>query len=166
MKASCAIRRWHVHSANVRADFGVPLNYTPWTSRRRVTLSGISETNARARDLIDVAWAVRLKQRQSEDLDVLAHNFFVDVSQSVHFKPWSEDGLRTFCKSSRIYSYEWDMLLGAKHQMAAMGFSLRIIDMLGPAKASCALVGQAFAVPSVATAVMACALNSHAPWWQ
>ena len=164
-KKSEAVRKWPGHSAATRTLYGIPLQWEPWTSRPDIRLRGISGTNARGRDLVNVAWAWRLKQFPDASLEDLTRDFYVDLSQSVHFGPWSEGFVRTLCKSTRIYSFQWDMVLTRRHQLACMGMPLKCLQILGDHKSAFAFAGNAFACPVIATALIAFCLNAEGAWW-
>jgi hypothetical protein len=164
-KKTTGIQEWEKHSAAVRAELGVPLRYSPWTSQPHITLSGISKgSEKRCRDLIDVAWCARLAANPQADWSELARGFYVDISQSVHMRPWRLDRVMTLCRGTVVYSYEGDMVLRGKHNLASLGMPASWGRHLTNASAQ-QLAGQAFAAPCIATATMAYFLNSKAPWW-
>jgi len=129
------------------------------------SLRGISGTNARGRDLVNVAWAWRLSQFPDASLDDITRDFYVDLSQSVPFGLWSEGFVRTLCKSTRIYSFQWDMVLKRRHQLACMGLPLKCLRILGDHNSAFAFAGNAFACPSIATALIAFYLKAEGAWW-
>jgi hypothetical protein len=62
-------KKWPTHSAKVRADLNIPLDYNPWTESG-MPCKGVPSTQ-RCKDLLNVAWAARLAEYPSESHDAL-----------------------------------------------------------------------------------------------
>ncbi len=129
--------------------------------------------NPRAREILDIAWACRLKTearaarregRMPKAAPSLRHNFWADISQSVSRKPWGE-GVSTLCQNSVIYSFELDRVLPPQAHLRLQGWP-RDAHLEGVPKASLReMAGEAFFLPTVCAALWAMVLTPDTPWW-
>jgi hypothetical protein len=55
--------------------------------------------------------------------------------------------------------------LTRRHQLACMGMPLKCLQILDDHKSAFAFAGNAFACPSIATALLAFYLNAEGAWW-
>jgi hypothetical protein len=156
------LTRWREHSSNMRRELQVPLKYAPWTSQSHIQLRGVR--TERSRELIDIAWCDRLASFPGIPWEVLAKGFYVDLSTSVHFRPWRHDSIMALCKGTVVYSFEADMCFRGRHNLATMGMPNAWGARLGDASSQ-RMAGQAFAAPCIASATMAFYLNKYGPWW-
>ena len=90
--------KWLTHTAKLRDQMGVTTDYSPWTSRRGLKLLGFPDCD-RARDLVNMAWADRIRKAKGRtDLETLRSDYYVDLAQAVQRKPWG--GLGTICQGT------------------------------------------------------------------
>ena len=85
-------RKWREHSRNARGKHGIGLEYFPWT-RNSPLFTGLPRIPPRMRELLDIAWAVHVKNTRVEEWEERRKGFFVDLSQSVEREPWGDLGL-------------------------------------------------------------------------
>lgn len=160
--------KWQADSAKARRKLGISADFDGWTGRSRpagVTLNGVPE-NARVRDILDCAWAVRQRGNPTLSLHELRKNWFANPSQAVNRSPWGE-GSKTICTSSYPYSYEMDRMLVGHDLMKLQGFHTAVAakrDTIGQNNLQ-QLAGEAFFIPCVGTILWAWFLNPAAPWW-
>jgi hypothetical protein len=92
--------KWQDYHTSIRDVLEVTRGWQPWTqslNTPKKNMIGVPNC-ARQHDLIDIAWAIRLKQSAEFGalldlagpslLKMLKHNWFVDISQSVFMRPW------------------------------------------------------------------------------
>jgi hypothetical protein len=153
---------WRNDSKNMRSKLKIAPNHRPYTGGRngkdKVALPGVPDSE-RMRDLLDVAWADRMKSGKGTS------NFYCNVSEGVARKPWT-DGIKTFTTRACMYDFERARVISTIEVFAIHGYPVGDMDL-----DSCSehelhtLVGQCMSLPCCATIEMAFFLNSFAPWW-
>lgn len=89
--------QWNVHSAKLRDTMQISPDFAPWTSRPEVKLRNFpvvsAATRSRMLDLMNIAWAARLREGKGKlDVKALKQGFYVNLSQACQRKPWGSIG--------------------------------------------------------------------------
>ena len=158
---------WRVHSAAVRAELGISARWCNWTGPSRladVQCRGIPQVE-RMLDVLDCAWAARIKRYPILSITELRKGFFAAPSQSVARKPWST-GIGTLVSNTVFYSFELDTLIGGQDPFNLHGFPHRDDQQHFSSNQLTKLIGESFFLPSCATVAYSFYLNPHAPWWR
>jgi hypothetical protein len=157
--------KWRSHSAKVRHGLQVSANYSPRTKRTpKPMLKGLASTE-RVVDLINVAWAERLKESPSLTDAEKKSGYFANVSQAVQRRPWGRMG--TLCTSGIFYSYEHDLVLSGYHMCRLHGVPMGTgISSVFSSHQLRDLAGESFSLPCITTAVLPYYCNPWAPWWK
>ncbi len=78
----------------MRHKWKLSATFQPWTTRKDVRLTGVP-LSERVREVLDVAWGVRLSSNEDKGYEdtVLRKGFFVDLSQGVERTAWGDLGV-------------------------------------------------------------------------
>ena len=148
----------------MRAKLHVSDSWSGWTTRADVRLSGASKS-PRAYDILDCAWAERLSvSPQSSTTQVLVRDLWANPGQSVHRKPWGQQG----CLTSRgeWFSFEFDRTLDALDTLRIQGFP-RSLDLSGLSQAQIKdAAGEAFHCASISVFTAAWYYQPWGAWWR
>lgn len=156
--------RWRGESAATRARLGISSGWCGWTGLEGISCHGIARSNERALDVLDCAWAWRLKRLGgTADVVEARKGFFADTSQSVARMPWSTC-VKTLCQSSCIYSFELDRVLDGQDTMMLQGWSRNGLSSFGSDLLR-HLSGEGYTLPCAAVVLYSYWLNASAPWW-
>ena len=63
-----SLAEWRAHSCRARTKVGASAGYSGWTDRPEVVLHGVPH-NPRVIDALNLAWATRLKEFETQPLD-------------------------------------------------------------------------------------------------
>ena len=114
---------------------------------------------ARVQDVLNVAWAFRIKQ------GIPAENFFCDPSQSVLRMPWSTD-LRTLTQQSCIFNFGTMQFLGEEDKLCLHGYPVTNMNLQEwHSKAVATWAGDGMFLPCIGACIMGYWLNPYGPWW-
>ena len=72
-------------------------------------------------DILNVAWATRVKARPNASVEESRSDWFSGPSKQISRGPWGE-GTGVLCTSSSVYSYELDMVLLGNRTMSLHGW--------------------------------------------
>jgi hypothetical protein len=123
---------WLLNSAKMREAVGISFDYKPWTNNPGVVLAGVPQRK-RFADCIDVGFVYlylksgfRLdrggKVQMNEDVADAMYSWWVDPTQGVQRKPWSNRDIGTNLSGSSWYNYGLDSVLTPSDKMAMMGW--------------------------------------------
>ena len=157
---------WRSRSADVRAKYQLSSSFAGWTNDPGGRSICGAPAVHRLQDLVNVAWGVRVKTagNSNKGRDALAHNYFVDLSQSVKREPWSE-GMDVLTTSSIIYAFSEDRVLEGSEHVRLQGHPAGQSPETQFSDYECrSLAGEAFAAPCIAVASAAFMLNPWAAW--
>ena len=171
-----SLRRWNVHSAQMRSKLRVPDDFRPWTTT--ASLHGVPPV-PRVRELLDLGYILVLKEAQRKalakrnpvpyDPTAMLQGYWADLSQAVQRRPFG--GLPTSHTHSFFYSYPAYLVLPGMAHSALHGFPQSLdwscfgASAAAQSAAARQLVGEAWSVPCGAQAMVAAFLTSRAPWW-
>lgn len=153
---------------------GFPAGYSGWTNRPGFKGFGVPKV-PRVHALLNLGWARRLAQaseeqkerkEQAEPLDIkdLAKGYFLDTSQQAERNPFGH--LTSLTQVSSNYSYEGDRVLTGVDHLSILGFPSALRRSPGVSERNFkSLSGEAFSLPSCATAMFAYVLNPWPAWW-
>lgn len=157
-----------------RSAHKVPQNFRPWTGNASKSLIGVPQT-PRVMDLLDCAWihaknssneAANLPQAARSRLPAdPAQGFMCNMSQSHARKPWGY-GITAVTQRSLLYSYTDDFTLMAYHHLRLQGFPRGLCTEGLSEYALRSLSGEAFFLPSFASAMLGVYMEESAPWWR
>ena len=84
---------WEKSTRAERTRLGISWGYRPWTSQEGVLLQGVVP-HERNLHLLDCAWVHRMQLDPGADGDIesLARNFWIDLSESMNRHPWGHLG--------------------------------------------------------------------------
>ena len=167
MRNKAKYAQWRVHSAGMRAKLGISAKWCQWTGPSRpagVECRGIPQVE-RMLDVLDCAWAARIKAHPHRSISELRKDFFAAPSQSVARRPWST-GISTLVSNSILYSFELDSLISGHDLHLLHGFPHRDSHQHFSSAQMTQLIGESFFLPNCATVAYAFYLNPHAPWWR
>jgi hypothetical protein len=166
-QGSLACHTWQQKSAHLRGQHGFAAHGDagahPWTSEAK--LHGMP-TSHRVKDLLDVGYLLARKKKPTKSKLELVTGLWADYSQSVHTRPFFDDGIGTLATSTTLYSYQFDCrvpgiwhlrILGWLLQFGRIGFSESEIRSLS---------GESVSLPVWSQMLFAYYCNPWAPWWQ
>ncbi|CAK0818689.1 unnamed protein product, partial [Prorocentrum cordatum] len=113
----------------------------------------------RMRDVLDVAWAWRLKN------GFPAEGFYSDPSQDIRRMPWSSD-IKTFTRSSTIWDFHNARFLKKYDKLLLHGYPVNEMDFLGFDTGVNTWAGEGMFLPSIGSVLLGYFLNPRAPWWK
>jgi hypothetical protein len=125
----------------------------------------------RYRELIDLAWAIRVKQDKAESnppksMSQLKEGFFAYIDQAIARTPWTAHNMRTLTQSSLIYSYEGEGVLRPWQHMCLQGHARNLnLVRLSDAEVK-SIAGEGFACPCIGLVTYCVFLEPAAPWWR
>ena len=127
----------------------------PWTSAAQ--LLGCGVVTPAQRELLELGFLSRCAELRvpipaSSDAAsraLVAKDLYIDLSQSAGRRPWRVGSVGTITTSSRVYSYEFDMMLRTEDLMHAYGRDVSRISKEQQAQARVVL-GNCMAVQPVA----------------
>ena len=96
-RSSKDFAKWKVASVKIRSKLGISASYNGWTGENRpkgVKCWGVPPTE-RYHDILDCAWAARLKAKGDQGVEACRRGFFANPSQSIDRQPWSEGAAHT-----------------------------------------------------------------------
>ncbi len=162
--SSDLFREWRKHSGNMRTGCGVSAAFSGWTSRADVQLVGFPK-NDRCLDLLDCAWACRIKQAsRTTSSTELRKDFWVNAAQAVQRRPWGAP--KTLISAGCFYSYERDVCLDGLDMLALQGVpSSSSVAELG-FRDTKDLAAEGFFLPSFGTVLGALYASPYASWWR
>ena len=126
-------------------------------------LTGVPR-NERMRDVINVGYLLARNQSPQAGPATLTKDYWADISQSVHLKPFMKGLCPTFTTISLMYSYEHDILLSPHATLQLLGWPARY-GLAVTQHELRRLVGEAASVPEMTQAMYAFYLNPWAKWW-
>lgn len=158
--------RWQSDSVAMRSSLKISSGYNSWT--RAGAIPGVQclgvPRHPRFLDVLDCAWAARLRKIGGAGLEACRKGWFVNLSQGVCRRPWGP-GTRTLCTSSLVYSYEMDRVLRGDDAMRLQGWPRHKLHKFSSHTLR-DLAGEAFALPTMACVMYCLYLNPMAPWWK
>ena len=162
-------QKWHARSVDERRRLGITLLHAPWTSRRGVSLRGLTGL-PREKDAIDIAFAQAQKASAGVAPLDLAASLFLDVSQNCD-RGRNRYDVKVPCltQSSTVYSYAKDCLISGQSEFALMGWPSHPppVPLERFSNSECRrLIGDSFSCVLAAVATMAVYVNPEAPWWR
>ena len=92
-----------------------------------------------------------------EDDELLPCPWIVDVTQSLHRRPWSES-VRSMCSSSVFYSFPSQRCFQAKEHLQLLGWPTTVATHFLPEAQIRDLAGESMAMPAIALAAAAAIL--------
>ena len=146
-------KQWQLQSVLLRGQMQVSAQYSPWTAAPERKCLGIPHGAQRVRDLLDCAWASRVKGLASH----AAAGFWCNISQSHEWKPWGSLG--TLCSSCELFSFELDSMVPDELYWVLQGYP---VPALRHESLNSKMPGQSFFVPSVTVILAAFYLNPAA----
>jgi hypothetical protein len=179
-KCASVYQAWELQSLSLRSMSKFSPSYKPWTSRPDTSVA--KQLEPRASELLDICWALQLKnhrtsvlpgkgtgknkhkaQSQSSVDTLLRKSLFCDLSERVARKPWGP--FRTLTQSCQMYSFEGDGILTPDQHMILQGMPSEL-DLSGLDSTHVrSLAGEAFSAPCVGSIIWALFLLPSAPWW-
>lgn len=106
----------------------------PWTSISSVRCLGLPR-NARFLDCVDVAYGYLCNQTigpipESESArKAAAKDFWVNPTQCVKRKPWTQKGPNSVLRDTKWYSFNLDRTLTGKDHLAMLGYDTNTIEL-------------------------------------
>ena len=169
--------KWSTHSAKMRSRMKTPADYRPWSSKAK--LHGIPANARRAREEIELGYIHTDREAQRKARlkrnpvpyrpESIPKSLWCDFSQAVQRRPFGPLG--TLTTSSWLYSYEQDVVIPGAAHLALHGYPKAVdLSAFGDAaekrnSLARALMGESFALPSGAVALVCALLVQGAPWW-
>ena len=167
MRNKAKYAQWRVNSAAMRGELGISARWCCWTGPTRladVQCRGIPQVE-RMLDVLDCAWAARIKGNPGLSTTELRKGFFAAPSQSVARKPWST-GIGALVCNTVLYSFELDTLIGGQYPFNLHDFPRTDAHQHFSSNQLTQLIGESFFLPSCATVAYSFYLSPHAPWWR
>ena len=151
-------RRWKADSITFRNKLGVSPSFSPWTSRPGFAARGLRLT-PRTKDIIDCVaiQVMKTKNLPLTEMESGMKGMFLDVSQSLHRKAYTQAGVnRCLTTSSVLYSYEHDRLVTPPELLYFQGYprTLKIPPSLSSAELR-DLAGEGMTLPCLAMVLWA-----------
>jgi hypothetical protein len=103
--------------------------------------------------------------RQPKNDKELARGFFCDISQSISRQAWGDLPLRTLLQGSVLYFFEFDSILRPHQHLCLQGWSSEVQHNMLSDNQVRSMAGEAFCLPSLATALWAGLLVPAGSWW-
>jgi hypothetical protein len=113
--------------------------------------------------MVDVAWAMRLKDTNWKHMEDARKQYYVDTHDSLHLQSWGR--LKTMKQNSTVYSFEEAYTLTGRDHMRVQGWpsSYKAAGVLD--KDFRSMAGEGFSLPCCMIAHMAYYLQPYACWW-
>jgi hypothetical protein len=90
--------KWPMHSNSERERLGVPRDYKPWSTRRDTNSLGVPDCK-RMRDVLEVAWAARLKEMPLSSDEDRRRGYYANLTQAVQRRAWG--GMHTMLQGTQ-----------------------------------------------------------------
>ncbi len=164
-----ALKEWIGRTNKIKQKAGLPIDYSGWTSRPDVKLTGVPD-GRRYRDALDTLWGIKVNAAatggripQSQDV---RRGLWINLSQNVD-RIGKSGSPGSLCTSGLWYSYEFDFALDGSDMLALQGFPQYLVhdpNLSSHEKRN--LAGEAFNLPCFGLVMFALYLNPWAPWWK
>jgi hypothetical protein len=164
-ETKASLLAWRKHSADQRERCVISSDFSGWTSRPGIKLTGVP-TLPRALDRLNIMWATRLNEMKVGDTsERLRRDLWVDLSQNPH-RGSAAGTPGTLCASSLIYSFEHDCTLDGEDALLLQGWSS---EFAGSSEFSTSekreMAGEGYHIPSFAIVCLSFYLNPYGGWW-
>jgi hypothetical protein len=153
--------KWERDMATFTERERLPRNCRLWTSQKPTPIG--LPPGQREIALINVAWALRMKDSSWPSLAAARQQYYVNIHDSLLQFPWG--GMKTLKQCSNFYSFEEAYMFTGHDHMRFQGWPKQL-DTTGLRDQDLkSLAGEGLSLPCCVLVHMAYFLNPFAPWW-
>ncbi len=163
-----ATRGWRVRGNNMKQKCEVTAEYTGYTTRPELKLSGVSQ-HPRHYDALNALWGMKCNAHAAggriPTSKQVKEGLWIDLSQNLDRA--ASGNKSALCTSSAWYSYQHDFVLDGNDALSIQGHpEVLVQDPLLTSSQKKTLAGESFHLACFGVLMFATYLNPWAEWWK